>query len=266
MGHVVRCLALAHMLHDYFDISFVLQETDNTIYKWIEDNGFSFKTIIRSNDEETAVAQLLEVLAQSTNRESIVVLDGYHIQTLHQQLLKKEGYRVVAIDDLHSWPHVADAILNHAPGIASAAYQAAHSTRLLLGADYALLRPSLLEASKRERKIQSPKHFLISMGAADEHNYTLFFARLVRKQFPSVKLNLLTSTHNGLPRPSISAHKYFHRTTHRASNPNGCCYLSCEHYFSGSLRRRLHTHHGLHSSQSERDISRLTKIRCRVFA
>ena len=196
MGHVVRCLALAHMLHDYFDISFVLQETDNTIYKWIEDNGFSFKTIIRSNDEETAVANLLEVLAPSTNRESIVVLDGYHIQTLHQERLKKEGYRVVAIDDLHSWPHVADAILNHAPGIASAAYQAAHSTRLLLGADYALLRPSLLEASKRERKIQSPKHFLISMGAADEYNYTLFFARLVRKQFPSAKLNLLTSTLN----------------------------------------------------------------------
>lgn len=196
MGHVVRCLALAHMLNDYFDILFVLQETDNTIYKWIEDNGFSYKTIIRTNDEETAATEFLEVLSQSTNRESIVVLDGYHIQTLHEQRLKKEGYHVVAIDDLHSWPHVADAILNHAPGITSAVYQAAHSTRLLLGAEYALLRPSLLEASKRERNIQSPKHFLISMGAADEHNYTMFFANLVREHFPSAKLNLLTSTLN----------------------------------------------------------------------
>jgi spore coat polysaccharide biosynthesis predicted glycosyltransferase SpsG len=62
MGHVVRCLALAHMIKKHFDVVFILQETDTTIYQWIEKNGFTYQTIARSSEEKEAASQVLNVL------------------------------------------------------------------------------------------------------------------------------------------------------------------------------------------------------------
>jgi UDP-2,4-diacetamido-2,4,6-trideoxy-beta-L-altropyranose hydrolase len=196
MGHVVRCIALAHMLRNHFDITFILQETDETSYNWLVKNGFSYTTISRSSDEESAATRLMQVLSNLPAEGSIIVLDGYHFRTHHQHLLKEKGYRVVAIDDLHAWHHEADAVLNHAPGITGSLYQASPSTRFLLGADYALLRPSLLEATKHLRTIQPPKQFLISMGAADVHNFTQFFTEIIQDEFPEAVLHLLVSSLN----------------------------------------------------------------------
>jgi UDP-2,4-diacetamido-2,4,6-trideoxy-beta-L-altropyranose hydrolase len=196
MGHVVRCLALAHMLSEFFDVTFIIQETDNTVYQWIEGNGFSYLTINRCKEETECAAHLIEALASSATKESIVVLDGYHLQTHHQQRLKNEGYRVVAIDDLHAWHHTADAVLNHASGMDASVYRAEPYTRFLVGSQYALLRPSLLNAAKQKRFIRPVKSVLISMGAADTNNYTLFFAGTISNLFPSVHIQLLVSSLN----------------------------------------------------------------------
>jgi spore coat polysaccharide biosynthesis predicted glycosyltransferase SpsG/RimJ/RimL family protein N-acetyltransferase len=184
------------MIKKYFDVVFILQETDTTIYQWIEKNGFTYQTIARSSEEKEAASKLRNVLKLLANPGSIVVIDGYHLQTLHQQCLKEDGYRVVAVDDLHAWHHEADAILNHAPGIEASAYDAVELTRFLLGAQYALLRPALLVAAKQERSIHPVKNFLISMGAADAHNYTLFFSAIIRNIFPEAHVHLLVSSLN----------------------------------------------------------------------
>jgi UDP-2,4-diacetamido-2,4,6-trideoxy-beta-L-altropyranose hydrolase len=196
MGHVVRCLALAQMLREFFDIRFIVQETDNTVYQWIEQHGFSYHIIERCNDESNCASLLIDALALSAKKGSIVVLDGYNLQTLHQQRLKEEGYRVVAIDDLHAWHHTAEAIINHAPGLDDSVYKTETSTRRLLGARYALLRPALLLAATQARTIKPIKHFLISMGAADTKNFTQFFAEIIRSQFPNAHIHLLVSTIN----------------------------------------------------------------------
>jgi len=196
MGHVVRCLALAQMLAEFFDVMFIVQETDNTIYQWIEQHGFPYLTITRCKEENTCASLLVDALNSIAKKGSIVVLDGYHFQTHHQHRLKEEGYRVVAIDDLHAWHHSADAILNHAPGMEGSVYKTESSTRLLLGADYALLRPTMLLAAKQVRTIKQIQHFLISMGAADEKNFTLFFAEILNTRFPNAHVHLLVSSIN----------------------------------------------------------------------
>jgi UDP-2,4-diacetamido-2,4,6-trideoxy-beta-L-altropyranose hydrolase len=196
MGHVVRCLALAHMLREFFDVTFIIQETDNTVYQWINGNGFSYQTITRCQEETTCASLLVEALNASATKGSIVVLDGYQLQTHHQQRLKEHGYSVVAIDDLHSWHHVSDAILNHAPEIDASAYEAEKYTRFLLGTDFALLRPSLLKAATQKRSIKPVNNFLISMGAADTNNYTDYFANSIIRLFPKANIHLLVSSLN----------------------------------------------------------------------
>lgn len=196
MGHVVRCLALAHMLREYFDIQFVLQETDDTVYKWITAQGFSYKSIGRTSDFQADGRQLIHTLQANGMVNCLVVLDGYNFMTPYQQMIQAEGHKVVAIDDLHQWYHSAEAVINHAPGISNSGYECHERTRLLLGLDYALLRPEFLHATRTERTIKKAENFLISMGASDENNRTEFFARMLIDHFPQAQIRLLMSTLN----------------------------------------------------------------------
>lgn len=193
MGHVVRCLALAQMVRSYFDVHFIVQETDASIYALIASNGFAYSTIARTSNESEDVEATLHGMQQ---REGIIVLDGYHFRTLFQQQLREHGFKVVAIDDLHAWHYTADAIINHAPGIGSEVYDTAPHTRLLLGLKYALLRPEVIAATQRNHTIRNAEHVLISMGAADADNCTQFFASLLRNHFPEITAHLLVSDLN----------------------------------------------------------------------
>jgi UDP-2,4-diacetamido-2,4,6-trideoxy-beta-L-altropyranose hydrolase len=196
MGHVVRCLALAQMLRDYFHITFALQETDEMVYNWIQQQGFPYRTLARTTDFQLDSQHFIHDLTAATIEKCIVVLDGYHFETTYQKTLQQAGFKVVAIDDLHSWHHTAQAVINHAPGASEAGYTCNANTRLLLGLDYALLRPEIRDAKRTIESVKYAENFLISMGASDENNRTQFFALLLIKHFPQAQIKLLMSTLN----------------------------------------------------------------------
>jgi len=196
MGHVVRCLALANMLREHFTICFLIQTTDESVYEWIKSQGFTYTLLERTSDESTDILQTLDALNCLGQKNDLVVLDGYHLQTRHQQAIQEHGFKVAAIDDLHAWHHVANAVINHAPGITSSSYDCESHTRLLLGLDYVLLRPELIAATEVERTIQPPTQYLVSMGAADEHNRTLFFTQLIIEKFADATMHMLVSSLN----------------------------------------------------------------------
>jgi len=196
MGHVVRCLALGQMVRNYFDVQFVVQETDHSIYDLITSHGFSYFTIARTSSEEEDLNSTLHVLLNQNLKSGIVVLDGYYFRSLYQQQLHNVGFKIVAIDDLHAWHHTADVIINHAPGISRIVYDTTPNTRLLLGLNYALLRPEVIAAVQRPHGIRKPAHILISMGAADADNCTQFFTSLLLHHFTDITGHLLVSDLN----------------------------------------------------------------------
>lgn len=196
MGHLVRCLSLSHMVRHYFKVQFILQETDRTAYEWILSHGFTYLTLPRNIDFNADCNQLVRLLEKNAQQNDLVVLDGYHFQSSYQKNLFDAGYKVVAIDDLHSWHHSAHLVINHAPGITSHVYDVASNTRLLLGSAYALLRPEILQASREMRHIRAIESVLISMGASDADNCTLFFAEILTKHFPALRVQLLVSSIN----------------------------------------------------------------------
>ncbi len=166
LGHLVRCIALAHMLKKGFSIEFVCKEVPEGIAADITGNGFELRIVKDEND-------LLEDLKAS----DIVVLDHYGLDTDYQQRIKEKGNSLVCIDDLHDKEFVADLIINHAPGIAQEDYKAKEYTRFALGIDYALLRPSFLEKARcvvKEKKIVT---VLINFGGSDPKNITLVALR-----------------------------------------------------------------------------------------
>jgi UDP-2,4-diacetamido-2,4,6-trideoxy-beta-L-altropyranose hydrolase len=192
MGHIVRCLALADMLRDDFQIIFAIQAPDVSILQQIHN-----VTGITIHLPETDNYLLdLKNLSGYLNADTIVVIDGYNFRTEYQQGIKDKGCRLVAIDDLHSWHHVADAVINHAPGAQKKLYSSEMYTKFYLGLDYALLRKEFLERSKSERKILSVKKIFISMGAADAGNLSEKFSRILITLEQIEEIHLMLGTIN----------------------------------------------------------------------
>ncbi|MDX1718635.1 MAG: UDP-2,4-diacetamido-2,4,6-trideoxy-beta-L-altropyranose hydrolase [Salegentibacter mishustinae] len=163
LGHLVRCIALAHMIKNEFQIYFFSKEIPDNISNDIIEQGFSINKIETEND-------FLSVL----NGNEIVILDHYDLYTDYQKKIKLTGCKLVCIDDLHDKEFFADVIINHAPGISPKDYHAQSFTQFALGLDYALLRPIFLETSENLR--QSDKRgndtVFICFGGVDILNLT----------------------------------------------------------------------------------------------
>lgn len=161
LGHVVRCISLAHMLKDGFDIHFYAREMPNVLKKEITDKGWDITTIKQESD----------FFAVLTGKE-IVVLDGYHFDSDFQKKVKATGSKLVCIDDLHNQYFYADTVINHAPGLDESVYKGLPYTKYLLGPKYALLRPEFLkENNSPKRKIKDKiENIFICFGGADIKN------------------------------------------------------------------------------------------------
>ncbi len=160
LGHVVRCLSLAHMLKNDFKITFNLRISNDFTGNYIDSEGFEVNIL---KDEFTFISSL--------KASDIVVLDGYHFDIEYQHQVKSRA-KLFYIDDFGRGEYDVDSILNHAPGISQKDYSTNPETRFLLGPSYALLRPAFLEPSHVRPGIPI-KNILICFGGADPQNLTL---------------------------------------------------------------------------------------------
>ncbi len=162
LGHMVRCIALAQMLNDAFEIVFVSKEIPSQTVKELKINNFKLYQV---NDERSFFEKI-------GNDDVVKVLDGYHFDIDYQKEIKSTGAKLVCVDDLHDKEFVADLIINHAPGVFSHDYKARPYTQFALGLDYVLLRPLFLQQAKAMRTIKSLDSVLICFGGADPKNLT----------------------------------------------------------------------------------------------
>lgn len=198
LGHLVRCMALSHMLQNDFDIIFVCLQIPEKIKRELEECQFTLMEI-----EEPIFFALLKP-------KDIVVLDGYHFDTNYQKKIKATGVKLVCIDDLHDKEFVADLIINHTPGVKQDDYNAQPYTRYALGYKYALLRPSFIEEAKKERKIEKVETVLICFGGSDFKNLTERILQVVLEFDEFKKIIVVTgSAYNYLDNlsPIIQKHK-----------------------------------------------------------
>ncbi|MEO5571431.1 MAG: UDP-2,4-diacetamido-2,4,6-trideoxy-beta-L-altropyranose hydrolase [Bacteroidia bacterium] len=192
MGHVSRCIALADMLKNKFNITFAIQETAESIFDTIQTVTNEIITLPQTNNyTEDSIN-----FSQHLKADDIVVLDGYNFKTDYQKTIKEKKCKLICIDDLHAWHFVADAVINHAAGIDKSVYSAEQYTNFNLGLDYVLLRKPFLESTTTQRKIYEVKKVFISMGAADVNNLTQKFTEALLKIKKIEEIYLLLSSIN----------------------------------------------------------------------
>jgi UDP-2,4-diacetamido-2,4,6-trideoxy-beta-L-altropyranose hydrolase len=192
-GHVMRCLALADALRlDGAHCHFLCRDLPGHLAAAIREHGFE-TTLLKPagaafagaagpahaawlgcpwEEDAAEVAPLLERL-----QARWLVLDHYALDARWEAALRRDGLRLMVIDDLADRPHACDVLLDQNLGRSAAQYRdlVPPHCRVLAGPAYALLRPefgALRPRSLARRDGATLARVLVNMGGVDQFNAT----------------------------------------------------------------------------------------------
>lgn len=198
-GHVMRCLTLAEALRaEGVECHFICREHPGHLLDLIRNKGFSaygLSTADTSLDSDMPARQAVELTHASwlgaTQLQDAktctpilekimpdwLIVDHYALDAQWETSLKAFFIRLLVIDDLADRKHICDLLLDQNLGHAEQDYTTLvpNNCRLMIGAQYALLRPEFARLRKQSLERRgSPKlqHILITMGGVDLANAT----------------------------------------------------------------------------------------------
>lgn len=193
MGHLMRCYSISLLLRESHRVHFYLMETDQPVRTFLEQHGLQYILLPRTEDPMQDAKQFLQHLPAASK----VLLDSYSLKTEWQQCIKKAGHRLIVIDDLHAWHHVADHVINHSGGVTTSMYSCEAYTQLHLGYAYRMLRPAFMQGpARRSSPPQFPGQVIISMGASDVPNNTVKLSNACVQCSAEIQVHLLVSRLN----------------------------------------------------------------------
>ncbi len=187
IGHLMRCITLADELkkkeHQSTFICRALpgnliSSTGHNMIALPKDENF------RSDDlylnwlgatQEQDAEQTIVALPEGVD---MIVVDNYALDKEWHQMLRTHTKKIVVIDDLADRQFDCDILLNQNLGTQKEDYKdkVPSNCGLLLGCDYALLRPEFAklrpQALKKRSNTKEIKNILVSMGGSDIDNIT----------------------------------------------------------------------------------------------
>lgn len=199
-GHVMRCLTLADELRKRgASVAFVCRDFEGHLEKHIVSKGYQCFLLPRpaiayrsSNDDEYGAwlgvsreddaddtTNICQAWVADNGKIDWLITDHYAIDERWQRRLRPHTQHIMAIDDIANRPHDCDILLDqNLYDDAEKRYAGLVSPqcRLLLGPEYALLRPEFREV--RERLGQSlvrngtVKRIMVFFGGSDPSNET----------------------------------------------------------------------------------------------
>jgi UDP-2,4-diacetamido-2,4,6-trideoxy-beta-L-altropyranose hydrolase len=169
LGHLTRCMAVAEMVMDAFDISIALQNPADNVLNKCRDLFENIIVLEETNDPKKDFFDF----AQHLNGNEIVVLDGTIFDSDYQKSVKELGCRLVSIDDLHSGHFFADAIINRNPATRPEDYDVEGYTRFYFGFGYSMVPIKFQQKIRDVRELSKLGILFICFGGADPLNITL---------------------------------------------------------------------------------------------
>ncbi len=199
-GHLNRCRALAYALKLKGQSCIMIgpekkykNYTDDTVFKdWIQVDHW--------NSTEQDSAMLIKIAKK--NHQSFLILDDYRINEDYQLNLRKEGLKWLQFDHKeNSRPIWADIILNPIPGIYEDEFKNIIQNKkaeLLLGPNYAILRPEFVKL-KKINNIKPDKKILVTFGGGNDYGGVKF---VLSTLMPIVPKNYKFVVVSGLSNPN----------------------------------------------------------------
>lgn len=181
-GHLMRCLTLAQSWRSRGGkVVFVTTCSNEDLLGQLRAGKIQIVRVTHAHPNPADWEQTHRIL--DSNSAAWVVLDGYHFDSGYQKKIKKIGSQLMVIDDMaHIDKYYADIILNQNINAGRLNYSVESCTRLILGPQYALLRPEFTKRSDKMRPTpQVARKLLITLGGADPDNKTLKVMQAVQQ-------------------------------------------------------------------------------------
>ena len=209
----MRCLTLANELKQQnHEIVFICRKLKGNLISLIK-----YPVLVLSNNDklqsddlylnwlgatqEKDSEQVIRVIPQNTD---LLIVDSYALDEIWHKRLRPYTKKIMVIDDLADRRFDCDILLNQNLGIKRENYKenVPVNCELLLGCDYALLRPefsNLREKALEKRKnTKEIKNILISFGGCDSENITYNILKEIGTEFDIVVVLGKSSPHNEL--------------------------------------------------------------------
>ena len=194
-GHVMRCLTLADELkNNGSTVYFVSRDSSGQLSHLIKNRGHKIILLPKPVQDyipvadDPAHADWLNVAWDVDARETIqaigediidlLIVDHYGIDFRWHKKLREIVKNIMVIDDLADRKMDCDYLLDQTFGRKRDAYKSLvnKQTKLLLGTEYALLRPEFAQlrdkAIKKRKSFSLLKRVMISIGGMDPNNVT----------------------------------------------------------------------------------------------
>lgn len=192
IGHVMRCLTFADILKSTgWHCEFICKLHRGHLKDYIEQRGFDCNLLPVDVSDDLlggswqADAELTVEVLTSTICD-LLILDHYFLSTAWSNTLRSSVDKILVIDDLADREHDCDCLLDQTYERQAAAYTdlTPKGCRLLLGSEYALLRPQFSglrdKAIAQRKKQQNPHRILVSFGGSDADNVTGLALRAIK--------------------------------------------------------------------------------------
>ena len=189
-GHVMRCLTLAQVLKENgANVEFICRKHEGNLIDKICSNGFNVHKleVLEEVDDKLIHSHWLGSTQQQdaddcinilkAKKTSWLIVDHYALDSQWQKRLKPYYEKLMVIDDLADRKHQCDILLDQTFARQQEDYLilTPKNCQLLLGSQYALLRPEFSEwreFSLERRSKPEFKQLFINMGGVDVNNVT----------------------------------------------------------------------------------------------
>lgn len=186
-GHVMRCLVLAkHFYKEGYIITFASLNLKGSLNDKIKEL-YDLKILPDSNIET------LIVFLKEENFD-LLIIDNYDIDYFYEKKIKDEvDIKLFCLDDNYN-KHYCDELLNHNIYAQKQRYLdlVPSNCQLYCGRKYTLLRDEFY----KQKKYNGNKNILIALGGVDSMNLSQKVFALVKKFFPKLKIDLITTNGN----------------------------------------------------------------------
>lgn len=192
-GHVMRCLTLANALKKQgIKVQFICRDHSGNLISFIQGTGyqvFSLKHHKETTNLNSSLAHAnwlgcsqeqdaieCEAILQN-NQVDWLIVDHYALDIIWEKILNPYCKKLMVIDDLADRHHDCTLLLDQTYSRKDHDYLpwVTGNCQLLLGSNYALLRPEFTEwrqYSLKRRMNPEFKNLLITMGGVDQDNIT----------------------------------------------------------------------------------------------
>ncbi len=225
-GHVMRCLALAERLREGGgEVGFLCRDLPGNLNSVVAGQGFTVFPLPPGERDaefswEADVRHSLAAL-ESWGELDWLIVDHYSLDIRWETAMRSRVRGILAIDDLADRPHGCDLLLDQNYHVAAEQrYRGLvpQSCRVMLGPDYALLRPEFESMRKKMRsRSGTVARLLIFFGTTDPGDETSkALAALALLPLEKLRVDVvvgMTNPHGEQVRKQCAAmsNVYFHR-------------------------------------------------------